>query len=349
MAAGGAEIAGASQTSPAVVRFLLAGLWAFWRRGRRVERVAYAVGTALFASGLFHLGVYAVDGGPWQGPLSWRKPVTFGLSFGLTLVTAAWAMSFLRLGAWTRTWLLGVFTVACVIEVFGISLQRWRGEESHFNEETAFNTVLSRGGLAGGALVLVAFVIVVTVLNLRPAPYLPASMRLALRSGWLLLLGAMAVGVAMVMTAVIELNTPGVPEPVQQQAAYSSAGWLKPAHAITMHAILLLPGLAWLASHTTWDEARRLRVMVLATGSYWLLAVVVVGETLAGAGLLRAPMWADALVAAGLLGFAAAGVLVLTALPRAPSGMFARDNPRNLRLQTLRPDPPPPRPEVPSG
>ena len=154
-----------------------------------------------------------------------------------------------------------MFTVASVIEVFGISLQRWRGEESHFNEETAFDTVLSRGGLAGGAMVLALFVVAATVLSLRPAPYLPASMRLALRAGWLLLLGAMAVGVAMVVTAVTELNAEGVPEPVQQQAAYSSAGWLKPAHAITMHAILLLPGLAWLASHTAWEEARRFRVV----------------------------------------------------------------------------------------
>jgi hypothetical protein len=80
---------------------------------------------------------------------------------------------------------------------------------------------------------------------------------------------------------------------------------LKPAHAITLHAILLLPGLAWLASHTAWDEARRFRVVALATGGYSLLPVAV-GETLAATGPLRAPVWADALVAAGLLGFAAA-------------------------------------------
>lgn len=319
MAAGGAEVVKPGGASMEVARSLLAGLWVFWRRGRGVERVAYAVGAALFVSGLFHLAVYAVDGSSWQGPVSWRKPVTFGLSFGLTLVTAAWAMSFLRLGDRIRAWLLGVLTFACVVEVFGVSLQRWRGQESHFNEETGFDTVVSVGGLAGGALVLVAFVTVATVLNLRPAPYLPASLRLALRAGWLLLLGAVGVGAAMVSTAVTELNTAGVPEPVQQQAAYSSAGWLKPAHAITMHAILLLPGLAWLAAHTPWDEARRYRVLGLATAGYALLAVVVVGETLARTGPLRAPLWADALAAAGLLGFAAASTLVLTALLRGPA------------------------------
>jgi hypothetical protein len=54
----------------------------------------------------------------------------------------------------------------------------------------------------------------------------------------------------------------------------------------------------------------------VATAGYCLLAVVVVGETLADTGPLRAPAWADAMAAAGLLGFAAAGVLVLTALVR---------------------------------
>ena len=34
-------------------------------------------------SGFFHLGVYALDGGPWEGPVSWRKPVVFSLSFGI--------------------------------------------------------------------------------------------------------------------------------------------------------------------------------------------------------------------------------------------------------------------------
>jgi hypothetical protein len=44
-------------------------------------------------SGLVHLGVLVVAGGSWQGPLSWRKPMTFGLSFELTLITISWVSS----------------------------------------------------------------------------------------------------------------------------------------------------------------------------------------------------------------------------------------------------------------
>lgn len=47
-------------------------------------------------SGLVHLGVFLVDGGPWQGAVSWRKPATFGLSFGLTTITMAWIAGYLK-------------------------------------------------------------------------------------------------------------------------------------------------------------------------------------------------------------------------------------------------------------
>src|SRR4051794_25484078 len=70
-----------------VATSMAASLWRFWTHGRPVERVCYLIGAVLFAAGLFHLGVFAVAGGPWEGPVSWRKPTTFGLSFGLTLVT----------------------------------------------------------------------------------------------------------------------------------------------------------------------------------------------------------------------------------------------------------------------
>src|SRR5262245_39553990 len=70
-------------------------LWAFWTQGRPVERWCYRIGALLIVAGLVHLGVFVVDGGSWQGPVSWRKPVTFGLSFGLTLITITWVTSFL--------------------------------------------------------------------------------------------------------------------------------------------------------------------------------------------------------------------------------------------------------------
>jgi hypothetical protein len=58
--------------------------------------------------------------------------------------------------------------------------------------------------------------------------------------------------------------------------AYATAGGFKPVHAVTMHAIQLLPVLAWLLSFTSWTERRRLTVVVLVTAVYAAAAAVII-------------------------------------------------------------------------
>ncbi|MGH3375427.1 MAG: hypothetical protein ACRDP6_11860, partial [Actinoallomurus sp.] len=175
------------------LRPVATSLGLFWTEGRRVERVCYLVGAALIASGLFHLAVFALDGGPWEGPVSWRKPTTFGLSFGLTLITIAWVASFLRLGDRFRTVLLAVFAVACVAETAMITVQAWRHVPSHFNMETPLNTVISMSLAVGGG-VLIVVLVTLTVRAFGTNPGVPASTRLALRAGFVTLLVALASG-----------------------------------------------------------------------------------------------------------------------------------------------------------
>jgi hypothetical protein len=81
-----AALPGASQA-----HLSAAALRSHWAERRPIERACYLIGGALVLSGLFHLGVFAVRGGPWDGPVSWRKPATFGLSFGSTLITISWS------------------------------------------------------------------------------------------------------------------------------------------------------------------------------------------------------------------------------------------------------------------
>src|SRR5262245_57543713 len=92
---------------------IVASFASFWRDGRRLERVGYAVGALLLVSGLIHFAVLIMSGGSWYGPLSFRKAATFGLSFGLTLITIVWVSCFLAMGERVRSVLLGVFSVAC--------------------------------------------------------------------------------------------------------------------------------------------------------------------------------------------------------------------------------------------
>ncbi|MFJ8545690.1 hypothetical protein ACIRFH_27425 [Streptomyces sp. NPDC093586] len=226
-----------------------------------VTRACHATGLLLVLSGLVHLVVFAVDGGPWDGPVSWRKPVTFGLSFGVTLITVTWVTSYLRVRPGPRAALLAVFAADCVLEVAGITLQAWRKMPSHLDMETPFDTAVSMSLAVGGG-VLVGLLGVFAVVSFRHRPTGPSGMDLAVRSGFAALLVGLASGAAMIARGVV-LTRAG-----HQEAAYHSTAPLKPLHGVSLHAVLVLPVLARLLSLTSWDETVRRRIVAVAAGCY---------------------------------------------------------------------------------
>jgi hypothetical protein len=234
-----------------------------WTRGRRIERICFALGAALIGAGIFHLAVFAVDGGPWYGPVSWRKPFTFGLSFGLTLITVAWVASYLRIGERLRVILLGVFAADCFVEVGGITLQAWRRVPSHVDMETPFDTAVSMTLAVGGG-VLIVILGTLAVAAFRANPDLAPSMRLALRAGFATLVIGLVTGAAMIARGVTLVSTG------HQQQAYDAVGFLKAVHGVSLHGVLVLPALAWLLSFTGWDESRRTRAVAIAVAGYGL-------------------------------------------------------------------------------
>uniref|UniRef100_UPI000464429A hypothetical protein n=1 Tax=Streptomyces exfoliatus TaxID=1905 RepID=UPI000464429A len=260
-------------------------------RGRAARRIPVGAGLLLLASAAFHTAVLVLDGGPWDGPVSWRKPITFGLSFGISVLTVTWICRLLPLAARTRALLLGAFTAASLLETGLITLQAWRGVPSHFNTETTFDTLVTRA-LAAGGVTLVAVVVALTVAALRPAPGVDPGMRLALRAGLVALAASMAAGAVMIAYG-LTLEGAG-----RAAEAYRSAGFLRPAHAVTMHAVLLLPALAWLLSRTRRPEAERLRLIRLTVAAYGALAALVAAA--AAAGLTFASPATTAAVSAGV-------------------------------------------------
>jgi hypothetical protein len=281
-----------------------AALRCIWVDGRRVERLAYVVGLVLFAGGLVHVGVLLVTGWTWIGPVSLRKAATFGLSFGLTVASLAWATSFLRLRA--RRLVLGIFVVTSVVETALISMQAWRGVPSHFNFETPFDTAVSMTlALGGGVLIVVGIVCMVAAF--AGAGGLAPSMALAVRTGLLVLLVAFATGAVMVARGVIESRSGAA------QLAYDTAGSLKPLHAVAMHVVLVLPALAWLLAHTAWAEERRLGLVWVAVVADAVLTAVIGYEAFAGIPPLAPPLGLGVVTVAAAAVLAATGVVALRA------------------------------------
>jgi hypothetical protein len=228
---------------------------------RRIDRWAYAVAGVLAVSGLVHLGVFALDDRPWAGPLSWRKPATFGLSFGATLATVTWVTGSLRMSGRLRTALLAVFAADCVVEVAGITLQAWRDQPSHLNTSTPANAAVAFTLAAGGA-VLVVVLGTFAAVALRGRVDGPPSTVLAVRAGFALLLAGLASGVAMIAVGTTAMRT-GTPE-----HAYDVVGFLRGFHAVTLHGVLVLPAIAWWQRRRTQDESHRRRVVVAAVAAY---------------------------------------------------------------------------------
>jgi hypothetical protein len=292
------------------LRSIAGSLWTFWRRGRRVERAGFVVAALLLISGLIHLGILVVGGGSWEGPLSLRKATTFGLSFGLTLITIVWVTSFLPLSGRARAALLGGFAVACALETILVTLQAWRGVPSHYNLETTFDAQVARI-LAAGGVALIAIIVALMFAAFRANPTVPVSLRTAIRIGFVTLFSSLIIGALMIakgMRLVFAANP---------QAAYATGGSLKPTHAVTMHAILVLPLLAWLSSFVNWTEHRRLGVVLLGAAGYLVIAGVVAAENVIGVAPSEATRAAVVLSVLGVLALATAGFLVLSGLARA--------------------------------
>lgn len=264
----------------------------------------YGCAALLVLSGLVHVVVFLVDGGSWEGPVSWRKPIVFGLSFGITLATITWLMSFLRSGRVGGWLVVGIFALASLGEVFLVSMQTWRGVASHFNETTAFDgSVFSFMGMLVAILVLVTVYVTVRSFVRMDAP---PSLAWAIRLGLLLMLVSQAVGAQMI---------------AEGGNTFGAAGALKVPHAVTLHAVQVLPALAILLLVSRSTERRRVRIVVLGAVGYAALIASTMVQTYDGRGPLDLSPLTTALALSGLLLLAGVGVVALRGLRLSGSGL----------------------------
>jgi hypothetical protein len=96
----------------------------------------------LGVSAAFHLAVLIATGGDWSGAVSFRKPITFGISVGLLLWTCGWVMDRLPSRKRLEGVLAAVLVSSGLIEVALITTQAWRGVASHFNFATATDSII---------------------------------------------------------------------------------------------------------------------------------------------------------------------------------------------------------------
>ncbi len=229
-------------------------------QNRFAIRLMIGCGLFLMLSGCFHVVVFLMEGDYWGGPISWRKPILFGISTGVTLLSLSWVAGLVltkKRDSFSFS-LAGIFLVA---EVMLITMQTWRSERSHFNIVSTLNSSVQ----LTTELSITMSVIVIADLTLRSFDRLnvPIDMKWAIRGGMSLLLAGCLIGFLILGIGYLQLSFEKAPE------TFGARGVLKFPHGIPLHAIQLLPLISWLSERFGYET--QTRMMLVQTG----LALVV--------------------------------------------------------------------------
>ena len=282
---------------------ILRHVWLAVRPTTAQQRFLWWCGTLMLASGAVHAVIAVVDWAPWWGTVTWRKPVVFGISFGMLAWSAVWVMRQLPVRRWG--WIpAGLLGGASMIELIAITMQRWRGEPSHFNYHTSFDAAV--WGVMSKAIMLVALAVaVLLVWSLVQFRGTPAA-RIAIVVG----LGAMIVSgyVGYGMAALGEAAAAATGE-APAKIVFGVAGSAKVAHALGLHGLQVLGALAIGLGMRPPPTRTQVGLMAVAAAGYASVYAAVVATVYAGRSWIS-PTGAMAMLA--LAGVAA--LLVVSAI-----------------------------------
>lgn len=279
--------AGGAKKASGLIRSMAAMLRSYWQQANDYQKFLYFIGALLLASGIFHTGVYIVTDDSLAGPVSWRKPIVFGMSAGVTLITVGWIMTFLP-GHRIRGWLLSCgLGISFLIEVFLIDMQQWRGVPSHFNYSTSFDTAVFSA--MGVFIVLIEIVVIIVAVWVFFSLKAPLSLTWAIRIGMVLLVAGQIFGNIIIQNGNPKVKDPQtgefISEEVKSAYIFGEDGSIKVPHSLALHGVQVLPVLALLLVFTNWGESRRLTVVILAAAGFTGMLAVSSFQTFSGLAL----------------------------------------------------------------
>ena len=235
------------------------------------------------------------------GAPAWLKPAKFAVSTAIYMFTLAWVFTYL--GEWPRLRkLVGRGTAAIfIVEVAIIALQAWRGTTSHFNYSTPANGALFV--IMGSAIVLQTLLSVAVAVALWRQQFQDRALGWALRLGMVITIAGASTGglmtrptdaqleqiVATRRATIVGAHTVGAPD---GGPGLPGTGWsvehgdLRVPHFIGLHALQVLPVIAFLLWRRRIEDQRRARLLVVAGGSYAALFLILIWQALRGQALV---------------------------------------------------------------
>jgi hypothetical protein len=277
--------------------------------------LAIGAGLSVVAVAIAVVGLL-VDPTEITGAPAWMKPAKFSLSIGIYLLTMRWILGFVR-GHGRLLLVLSIgIVVGLVAEMALVDMQVLRGTTSHYNEATEFDAAVfyAMGGIV--TIVLLA-TIAAGVLALRQGG-IDAGLAAGLRWGIAVCVLGMLAAVTMIFNKGWNDSGGHTVGAVDGGAGMPITGWslehgdLRIGHFVGLHALQLLPLLAWaLLRFTSWDARTRVRLLNIAGVTYVAVVLLLVWQAFRGQSILQpdaATFGAVALLAG--LALAAVGIVL---------------------------------------
>jgi hypothetical protein len=224
------------------------------------------------------------------GVPAWLKPAKFAISTSIYCLTLAWVFNYITPG--TRFAKVFAWTIAIVVvlEVAIIDVQAARGVTSHFNDSTPLDARLFT--IMGIAIIVLWMASIGIAILLFRQRFADSALGWALRLGMAITVAGSAVGGLMLrppppqpgMVRTEGAHTVGAPDggPGLPVTGWSTGhGDLRVPHFLGLHAIQVIPLLAWILGRRR-SEQQRTRTVILAAASYLALIGILTWQALRG-------------------------------------------------------------------
>lgn len=204
---------------------------------------------------------------------TWIKPSKFALSGVIFVWTIAWILSYFEAYPTHQKLFSWGFSISFLIELSIIFLQGARGVKSHYNVEHPFNAILF--GIMAFFVAIITLLILFLLIDCFVLKKLTASldMKWAICLGLILMLLASWEGTQMIAQSQHTVGAEDGGKGLLYLNWSTIAGDLRIAHFIGMHALQVLPLIAFFL--TVWDFSPSFRMVGIFTGATLILGLMV--------------------------------------------------------------------------
>ena len=258
-------------------------IYSFMSEQGMAQRIACAVGTLVILTGVLHLLCFPMSiNAVWSGPTGARKLVVFGISTGLTIITMGWILKFMKPKPVLYSVMMLIISTVLLIEIFIINIQYFRGVPSHFNVSTPFDIVMWSAMMVC-IFIFMAVALLQTVLTFTSSNASPI-MTIAIRASMLLFMFSQVSGLMIVSNgeSIVFQNGQFIIENIAMATTVGAAGDLKLPHALSLHAIQLIPLMALLLASLEGSEKNSIRLLYVGVFGFSGLVLISFTQALSG-------------------------------------------------------------------